>query len=295
MRIVMALAVIASLGGCLGAENEDATGTSGSTSSHYASDTGCGGPMTTSTSASSTGTGTTASTTGGTETTTGASSSSGGLNCCSPNEGSSGESGAGSTTGAGIPCSCEGECQAACNPGTGTPLCLSFDGAPIEFTQASGAFALTDEPSNTDWIGGATPWLVLDRDGNGKIDDGRELFGSMTRLPNGRIAHDGFEALRALDTDGDGWLTSADARFAELRLWSDRNQDRIAPPDELVTLESRGIEALQLTNAVSPHCDSRGNCELERAVFYYRDGQAWRRGALIDVHMSVRPVAPTRF
>jgi hypothetical protein len=286
MRFAAALAFSLLGTACLGTTDE-MEGTTGALAASTGNDATTGAT----TSSGSTSAGSTEGSAQGTAATTGGASSgttTGGttgqsLPCCAPIDGS----GASGTTG-GANCTCAGDCQAACNPGTGTPLCLSFDNAPIEFTQAPGSFALTVEPSTTDWIGGSSPWLVLDRDGNGRIDDGRELFGSMTLLANGRTARDGFEALRALDSDSDGWLTPKDARFGELRLWSDRNQDRIAQPSELDTLGSRGIEALQLTNAVSPHCDSRGNCELERAVFYFRDGQAWHRGALIDVHMQVR-------
>ena len=55
-----------------------------------------------------------------------------------------------------------------------------------------------------DWPMANTPWLALDRDGNGAIEDGSELFGSGTRLASGARARNGFEALRELDSNGDG-------------------------------------------------------------------------------------------
>src|SRR5262249_54443520 len=63
-----------------------------------------------------------------------------------------------------------------------TPLVLSFDGAPVEYRiDSAHAFDLNGTRSQvTDWPTARTPWLALDRDGNGRIDDGGELFGSMS-------------------------------------------------------------------------------------------------------------------
>jgi hypothetical protein len=192
------------------------------------------------------------------------------------------------TGGVGPWCSCAGDCQSGCS--TGTPLCFSFHDQPIHFTDVPGHFKVREETSSTtDWIGSETPWLTLDRDGDGRIDDGRELFGSMTVLPNGRLAVNGFEALRALDSNGDGRITPADAAWSRLRLWSDVNQDRISQPSELTTLASRGIEALSFDFGVARRCDLRGNCEVERATFWYRSHGRLRRGSLVDVHLAAQP------
>ncbi len=119
--------------------------------------------------------------------------------------------------------------------GSGTPLVLSFDGGPVRFTHASGSFDLMGEQASfdSDWVSRATPWLALDRNGNGAIDDGRELFGSMTVLASGTRAINGFIALAELDDDGDGRITPADAAFSRLLLWSDADQDRRSRSSEL--------------------------------------------------------------
>jgi hypothetical protein len=173
----------------------------------------------------------------------------------------------------------------------------------VRFVEAPGHFALADgDSSPRDWITAETPWLVLDRDGDGRIDDGRELFGSMTRLPDGHTAQNGFEALRVLDTNHDGRITPADAAWSRLRLWSDANQDRRSQASELRSLASFGIDALELDFTVVPRCDDRGNCEMERAAFWYRDHGVRRRGRIVDVHLAahappdgwafVRPMHP---
>ncbi len=77
-----------------------------------------------------------------------------------------------------------------------TPLVLSFDNRHVDFTQTPGEFDLFGQGMSigTDWVSAETPWLVLDRDHDGSIADGSELFGSMTVLPSGERAHDGFAA-----------------------------------------------------------------------------------------------------
>jgi len=168
-----------------------------------------------------------------------------------------------------------------------TPLVLAFDDEPVTFTQAPGTFDLFGQSLSigTDWVSPRTPWLVLDRDQDGRIVDGNELFGSMTVLPGGARARDGFEALQPLDADHDGWLTERDPAFAELKLWSDTDQDRVSSTAELHSLASAGVEAIELANRVVPRCTPSG-CELERSRLVFRDATGSRReGAVVDVHL----------
>jgi hypothetical protein len=173
---------------------------------------------------------------------------------------------------------------------TQCPLVVAFDDEPVELGPVAapafdlGGDTVCDDP---DWPTAATPWLVLDRDGNGSIDDGAELFGTATRIEGGGLAADGFAALATLDADADGRITPADPAWTDLRLWSDEDRDRRSQPHELSPLSDRGIVALDLSGQTSPRCDARGNCEAERAPMIYRaaDGGRTRRGALVDVHV----------
>jgi len=176
--------------------------------------------------------------------------------------------------------------------GPNTPLVLSFDGAPVEYLadrahtfDVSGVSSLV-----TDWPSARTPWLALDRDGSGSIEDGGELFGSLTRLGSGRRATNGFEALRELDADGDGRLTAADPAFARLLVWADGDGDRRSTRGELRPLAELGVVAIDLGYRTDARCDARGNCEGERAGFTYRDASgALRTGVVIDVHLATQP------
>jgi len=168
-----------------------------------------------------------------------------------------------------------------------TPLVFSFDHRPVDFTQAPGEFDLFGQGMSigTDWISAQTPWLVLDRNQDGSIADGSELFGSMTVLPSGERAHDGFAALTALDADGDGWITARDPGFGRLQLWSDADQNRRSSASELRPLADASIDAIELANQRVPRCEVSG-CELERARFTFHDANgAARIGAVIDVHL----------
>jgi hypothetical protein len=171
-----------------------------------------------------------------------------------------------------------------------TPLVLSFDGAPVAFRESARAFAINGTMSvATDWPTSRTPWLALDRNSNGAIDDGGELFGSATLLKSGERAENGFLALRELDTDGDGQLTPADAGWSQLRLWNDGDADRVSSSTELTGLGARRLVSIDLGYAVEKRCDDRGNCEVERAGFRYVDEAGVEKsGVIVDVHLRHR-------
>jgi hypothetical protein len=173
-----------------------------------------------------------------------------------------------------------------------TPLVLQFSfGAPVTLTRGLSSFAFTPgQPMHSDWPAAATPWLVRDLDGDGRISDGRELFGSDTLLATGRRAAHGFEALAELDANGDGRVDADDPAFAALRLWADVDGDRRAGVGELATLAARGVTSLSVEFSTGARCDSRGNCERERAAFTFTDAAGFeRRGEVIDVYLATRP------
>jgi hypothetical protein len=199
-----------------------------------------------------------------------------------------------STVCPGSPCKIMGDTWAfgPCGNGGGsasTPLVLAFDGKRVSFTRAEGSFDLFGHgtPVKNSWVGAETPWLALDRNENGVVDDGRELFGSMTELPDGTLAPNGFAALAALDDNGDGWITSADDSFDKLLVWRDRDQDRRSSSNELTKARDTGLVAIALWYSVVPRC-TEGDCEMERARFVYIDGGEERRGDVVDVHVAAR-------
>jgi hypothetical protein len=171
-----------------------------------------------------------------------------------------------------------------------TPLVLSFDGVePAMIPGASGAFDLSGSGvhGHTDWPAASTPWLALDRDGDGRIADGSELFGSAVRLASGDLATQGFEALAELDANGDHVIDARDPRFGELLVWGDADGDRASQGHELSTASQRGLVSIELGSRSEVVCDARGNCGVERAAFtYHAEDGSLRTGEVVDIHLA---------
>ncbi len=115
------------------------------------------------------------------------------------------------------------------------PLTLDLDGDGIETLSADGSVLFDHNgdgvKQGTGWIAPDDGLLVLDRNGNGLIDNGSELFGDNTTLNNGQSAEHGFAALSDLDSNGDGQFDAEDAQFADVKVWRDLNTDGISQPE----------------------------------------------------------------
>lgn len=88
--------------------------------------------------------------------------------------------------------------------------------------------------------------LSLDKNNNGKIDDGSEVFGDYHLLANGTRAKNGFEALAQYDSNGDGVIDANDEIFDSLKLWVDADGDGVSEAGELKTLKEMHIKAIHL-------------------------------------------------
>ena len=182
-----------------------------------------------------------------------------------------------------------------------TPLVLNFDvDTSVQYIADDGKslFDLAGknqpEQKRTDWPTSATPWLAYDRNGDGLINSGSELFGTGTSIEiENENAHFGFEALAVLDDNKDGQIDAKDKAFEKLLLWSDADANRISSNEELQKLSDRGIKSISLDFTLATKCDDRGNCENERSVFTWVDAKGQeRKGQVIDVNLLTRNKLP---
>ncbi|MCO6521447.1 MAG: hypothetical protein J6582_10460 [Snodgrassella sp.] len=173
------------------------------------------------------------------------------------------------------------------------PLVLDLDGDGIETTgsrKLSGALFDHDGDgirTATGWVKADDGLLAVDRNGDGIINDGTELFGDSTLLADGSKAANGYAALREFDSNGDGRVDAQDAHFDQLRVWRDLNQDGICQSNELFTLEQVGVKALNLANKNSNTNLKNGNTLAQIGSYETTDGQTRVMG---DVNFEHKPV-----
>lgn len=133
------------------------------------------------------------------------------------------------------------------------------------------------------WISSKDGFLAIDRNHDGAINDGSELFGSSTKLADGSNAVDGFQALQTMDSNKDGVVDAKDAGFADLRVWVDANQDGVSQSSELHTLADLGITSLNLGATRTVDGDN-GNVIGLVSSYTTADGQAHE---LSDVWLQI--------
>jgi hypothetical protein len=157
-----------------------------------------------------------------------------------------------------------------------SPIVLDLDGNGIRTVSAAEGVQFdlnaTGNSAQVGWVGAGDGLLVRDRNGDGVINDGRELYGVATLNANGQRSGNGYAAMATEDSNGDGKLSAADANFGELRVWVDGNQDGKTDAGELQGLVDLGITEIDLNYAVTSEMNN-GNYVGMVSSYTTADGQ----------------------
>lgn len=149
------------------------------------------------------------------------------------------------------------------------PLVIDLDGDGLELTTIAGGvnfdMRADGHAQAVAWVQADDGFLALDRNGNGKIDNGAELFGNTER-----DVVDGFADLAALDSNHDGVLTSADPMFASLVVWRDADQDAASAPAELISVTQLGVSRIPVVG--TPSALSSGGNQITAVAHITGDG-----------------------
>ena len=143
------------------------------------------------------------------------------------------------------------------------PLVVNFQNASVSFSNIKHNLDLDldGDKEEFSFVGRGSGFLTLDKNNDGIVNDGSELFG-----PN---SGDGFDDLRVYDEDGNGWIDENDAVFDSLRIWTkEENGD-----EKFYTLKDVGIGALYLESVTTPFEFQDGNL-AQSSIFLHENGSS---------------------
>jgi Ca2+-binding RTX toxin-like protein len=168
------------------------------------------------------------------------------------------------------------------------PIILDLDGDGVELRGRKDSKARFDMNGDgvrddTGWAGRNDGFLVLDRNGDGRINDGSEL----SFLTENPAAKSDLQALASLDSNRDGAISAADKRFGELKLWVDRNGNGATDEGELKALAEHGIASIGLAGLAGEAKGRVGeNMLLATSTFTRSDGSV---GTVGDAALAFKP------
>lgn len=159
------------------------------------------------------------------------------------------------------------------------PLMLNFSGSAAEITQRDFIFDIDSDgiKDQISFAGSQSGFLALDRNGDGTINDGSELFGPATG--------NGFNELSAFDSDGNNWIDENDEIYDHLRIWMKTDDGR----DQLFALGEKGVGAIYLNHIATPFSVKDSNNELlgqvrTSGIFLGEDGSV---GTVQQIDLAV--------
>ena len=140
----------------------------------------------------------------------------------------------------------------------------------LENSSAYFDYAADGQREHTSWIEEGDALLVADLNNDGIINDGNELFGDYTKLPDGTLATDGYNALAQYDTNNDSIIDYKDDNFSKLSLWSDSNLNGKTDKGELQNIQLSKVTAVHLTNSentVFEQVTENGNLVTNETIY----------------------------
>ena len=160
------------------------------------------------------------------------------------------------------------------------PLVFDLDGDGITTVSLEESNAFFDLDNNgfaekTSWVNAKEGLLAYDKNGDGIINGGNELFGDRTLMKDGKtLASSGFAALAEYDDNKDGKIDSNDVIYALLRIWQDADGDGIASAGELKQLVDLGIVSVGLSYSNTGVTDGANNIQVWTGTFTLTDGSS---------------------
>jgi len=142
---------------------------------------------------------------------------------------------------------------------------------------------------HTAWMEAGDAILALDINEDGNINDGSEVFGDHTKLQDGSLAQDGYEALSQYDSNGDNIIDAQDEKFSDLLLWKDENGDGKSNESELSTLEVNGVTSISLNRedgSVFEQMDENGNIITNETNYTSNNGDGLVRDVWFKYNSS---------
>ena len=164
------------------------------------------------------------------------------------------------------------------------PLVFDLDGDGITTVSLEESNAFFDLDNNgfaekTSWVGAKEGLLAYDKNGDGIINGGNELFGDRTLMKDSKtLASSGFTALAEYDNNKDGKIDSNDAIYTLLRIWQDSDGDGIASAGELKQLVDLGIVSIGLSYNNTGVTDGANNIQVRTGTFTLADGSTRMTG-----------------
>ena len=167
-------------------------------------------------------------------------------------------------------------------PETYDPIVIDFNKNGVTSTRLDNTVYFDHDNNGfaeaTAWVEKDDGLLALDKNNNGKIDNGNELFGNHT-ISNtiygytDKKATNGYEALKAYDLNGDNVIDEKDEIFNKLRIWKDKNSNGITDEGELSSLADNNIKSIDL-NYKEIAIDENSNTVKQSSKVTLKDGSA---------------------